>query len=259
MTRISYEAFSDGVVSIRLTRPEKRNAIDLPLADELIEALQRFAKDESARAAVLSGEGDGFCAGGDITMFPNLNTEAGLEFVKGIGARIQDALAKSRKPIIAAVHGFCLAGGFELALACHMIYASRDTRFAMREVRLGLIPGWGGTVRLARATSPGIAQELLLTGRSIDAAEARDIGVVVRVLDNRDACLAAARETAAAAAAAPALAIESVLAVVRAAHGDAEDAFSLEQSYVAMLFGNEATQARIQSTLNRGVGTTSAE
>jgi len=254
MPTVSYTVDNAGVASIVLDRPHKRNAIDQVLAEELRTALLRFADDDDARAAVLSGTGAGFSSGGDITMFPDLDSTSGLEFVRGLGESIHQSIAHSRKPIIAAVHGFCYAGGFEIALACQMIYASAETMFAMKEVRLGLIPGWGGTVRLARTTSPGFANDLLLTGRSINATEAMSAGIIARVFDTPELCLQVALASARGIAAAPTLATESALAVVRAAQLSGDDAFSLEQSSVAMLFGNDETQAKIKKTLDRGIG-----
>jgi enoyl-CoA hydratase len=246
---------TDGhVARITLNRPDKRNAINQPLAEALAAALDRFALDDSARVAVLSGAGKGFCAGGDITMFPALDAENGLEFVRGLGQRIHQSIARSRKPILAAVHGFCLAGGFEIALACHVIYASEETRFAMREIGLGLIPGWGGTVRLARASSSGFAMDLLLTGRTVEAPEAKAAGIVARVFDDEAACRQGALDSARRIAEAPRLAVESAISVVRAAGDHADDAFSLEQASTAMLFGNRETQQRISDTLQRGIG-----
>jgi enoyl-CoA hydratase/carnithine racemase len=244
----------EGIALITLNRPDKRNAINLPFAESLAAALDRLASDDSARAAVLSGTGKGFCSGGDITMFPALDTQGGLDFVRGIGERIHQSIARSRKPILAAVHGFCLAGGFEIALACHVIYASEETRFAMREIRLGLIPGWGGTVRLARATSPGFAMDLLLTGRTIDAKEAKATGIVARVFADESDCKRAAMDAAKTIAGAPRLATESVISVVRAAQNLTDDAFSLEQASVAMLFGSDETQQKITETLRTGIG-----
>jgi enoyl-CoA hydratase/carnithine racemase len=244
----------DGVALITLNRPEKRNAINLPLAEALRDAIERFASDDAARVAVLWGTGKGFCSGGDITMFPHLDTHGGLEFVRGIGERIHQSIARSRKPILVAVHGFCFAGGFEIALACHVIYASQETEFAMKETRLGLIPGWGGTVRLARATSPGFASDLLLTGRSIDADEAKAAGIVARVLGDEAACKQAALESARKIARIPRLAAENAISVVRASRGYTDDAFSLEQASVAMLFGSEETQKKISETLEIGIG-----
>jgi enoyl-CoA hydratase/carnithine racemase len=244
----------DHVAHITLNRPDKRNAINRPLAEALAAAVDRFASDDAARVAVLSGTGRGFCAGGDITMFPALDAESGLEFVRGLGQRIHQSVARSRKPILAAVHGFCLAGGFEIALACHVIYASKECRFAMREIGLGLIPGWGGTVRLARTSSSGFAMDLLLTGRTVEAAEAKAAGVVARIFDDEDACKQAAMDSAKRIAQAPPLAVESAISVVRAASDQSEDAFSLEQVSTAMLFGNRETQQRISETLQRGIG-----
>jgi enoyl-CoA hydratase/carnithine racemase len=135
-----------------------------------------------------------------------------------------------------------------------VIYASKETKFAMREIRLGLIPGWGGTVRLARTTSPGFATDLLLTGRSVDAAEAKAEGIVARVFDDEAACKQAALESAKRIAQAPRLAAESAISVVRAAVNHTDDAFSLEQASAAMLFGSGETQQRIGETLQTGIG-----
>ncbi len=250
---IEYEP--DGNIAwIKFNRPDKRNAINRELAYELRDALARFEKDDSLRAAVLAGEGKSFCAGGDITMFPRIDTITGLEFVRRLGASIYETLDRLRKPVIAAVHGSCIAGGFEVALACHFVYASEDAVFGMEEVKLGLLPGWGGTVRLARAVPFRLATELLVTGRRFDAEHAQRYGIVNQLFESREACWAGAAQTAAAIAEHPSLAVECILDVIKHAGTGGDHAFSVEQLSTAVLFGSEAAQRSIAKILDRGIG-----
>lgn len=250
---VTYEA-SDGIAWIRFNRPEKRNAINMQVAHELRDALERFRTDDDVRAGILAGEGKGFCSGGDITMFPSIDTVSGLQFVRHLGEQIYKNFDRMRKPLIAAVHGSCIAGGFEVALGCHFIYASREAKFGMEEVRLGLLPGWGGTVRLTRAIPSRLALELLLTAKRFDAEEAHRIGVVNRLFADRDECFAEAEATARLIASMPQLAVECIIDVVKQARGDNEAAFSVEQLSTAVLFGTEHTQNAIAAILEKGVG-----
>jgi enoyl-CoA hydratase/carnithine racemase len=250
---VRYEV-ADGVAEIVLCRPERRNAIDLALAGALRDVLARFATDAEARAAVLRGDGAGFCSGGDVSLFPELVGDGAAGFIRELGPSIHEAIACSAKPVVAAVHGFCVAGGFELALACQFVYASRDAVFGMEEVKLGLLPGWGGTVRLATAVPPRLATELLLTGRRLPAEEARDCGAVNRVLDSPQECLSAARETARRMAGMPAHAVARILAVVRAAAAPAPAAMEVEREAAVALMRDDRTQERIAAVLSRGVG-----
>ncbi len=250
---IEYSPDGD-IVWIRFNRPDKRNAISRELAYELRDALGCFEKDDSLHAAILAGEGKSFCAGGDITMFPSIDTITGLEFVRRLGASIYETFDRLRKPVIAAVHGSCIAGGLELALACHFIYASKDAVFGMEEVKLGLLPGWGGTVRLARAVPVRLATELLVTGCRFDAEDARRYGIVNQLFGSREECWAAAAQTASAIAKHSPLAVECILDVVKHAGVGGDHAFSLEQLSAGVLFGSEPAQRSIGKILDRGIG-----
>lgn len=250
---VTYET-DDGIARIRFNRPEKRNAINMDVAHQLRDALERFRTDESVRAGVLAGEGSGFCAGGDISMFPSIDTYSGLDFVRHLGEQIYKNFERMRKPLIAAVHGSCIAGGFEVALGCHFIYASRDAVFGMEEVKLGLLPGWGGTVRLTRAVPSRLALELLLTAKRFDATEGHRIGLVTRLYEDRDEVFEEAEAAARLIASMPPLAVECIMDVVQKARGDDSAAFSVEQLSTAVLFGSDHTQNAIGKILARGIG-----
>ncbi|MDD8024449.1 MAG: enoyl-CoA hydratase-related protein [Paracoccaceae bacterium] len=162
---------------ITLNRPARRNAIDAAAAAGLAAALARFEADPDLRVAVLCGAGPVFCAGMDLAAFGAGQVE---EVLFGPGGFAGLTEAPRRKPLIAAVHGAALAGGFELALACDMIVAEEGSRFGLPEVIRGLVAGAGGALRLATVIPPARAREILLTGRMIDTAEAWDLGLIAR-------------------------------------------------------------------------------
>ncbi len=167
----------DGVAVILLDRPEKRNALHEPLRRELTKVLDRLGRDAGVRAAVLCGAGEeAFAAGADIGEFA---ARTPLEQRRVYEARrVYDAVADFPKPLISAIHGFCIGGGNELALASDIRVADATARFGQFEIRVGLIPGAGGTQRLARLVGSGQAMRLGLTGDLIDAREAHRIGLV---------------------------------------------------------------------------------
>ena len=170
------------VALVTLNRPEKLNALNEALRQELMVSLDRLAVDPAVRVAVLRGSGDkAFVAGADVAEFAG-RTPAEQRAVYD-RRRVYDAVAEFSKPLIAAVHGHCLGGGCELALACDLRVADRTARFAQAEIRLGLIPGAGGTQRLTRLVGAGQALRLALTGDPIDAEEARRIGLVEVLVD----------------------------------------------------------------------------
>jgi enoyl-CoA hydratase len=165
------------VALLTLNRPEKLNALNEELRQELMVTLDRLGAEPAVRVAVLRGAGDkAFAAGADVAEFAS-RSPAEQRAVYG-RRRVYDAVAEFPKPLIAAVHGHCLGGGCELALACDVRVADKSARFAQAEIRLGLIPGAGGTQRLARLVGSGQALRLALTGDPIDAEEAARIGLV---------------------------------------------------------------------------------
>ena len=169
-----------GVATITVSRPEKLNAINAQVIDELGAALDLLA-GQDVRAAVLTGAGDkAFVAGADIAAMAEM-TPAEAEAFARRGHALGEQLAALPFPVIAAVNGFALGGGCELALACDLIYASDKARLGLPEVTLGVIPGFGGTQRLARRVGVGKAREMVFTAGALDAAEALSIGLVDRV------------------------------------------------------------------------------
>jgi E-phenylitaconyl-CoA hydratase len=176
-------AVQDGVAIVTLNRPEALNAIDPETRAELRDAWQRIAGDDAVRCVVLTGSGDkAFCTGSDLKKtMPPKESSAQLSFG---GAAPSHLLAGMDfdKPLICAINGYAMGGGLELALACDIRLASENARFALSEVRLGSIPGAGGTQRLPRLVGQSDAMLLLLTGDRVDAAEALRIGLVSRVV-----------------------------------------------------------------------------
>lgn len=172
----------EGIAIITLNRPEKLNALNAGLRDELTRAVDAMAFDETVKVVVLHGAGEkAFVAGADVAEFAARTPTEQREVYRH--RRVYDAVADFPKPIIAAIHGHCLGGGCELALACDLRVADRTARFAQAEIRLGLIPGAGGTQRLARLVGPGQAMRMALTGDVVDAEEALRIGLVEFLVD----------------------------------------------------------------------------
>jgi len=170
------------VATLTLSRPEKLNALNHALLTELDGAVDALRADTSVRAIVVTGAGEkAFVAGADIGELSVLDTR-GAEAASAFGSRVFRKLETGPQAVIAAVNGFALGGGCELALACHIRIASENAKFGLPEVGLGIIPGYGGTQRLPRLVGLGIASELIATGRVIDAAEALRIGLVNRVV-----------------------------------------------------------------------------
>ena len=168
---------------IRVNRPDKLNALNGEVLAELEAALAAARNEAAVRALVLSGVGEkAFVAGADIAEFEGLSAEQAQAAARR-GQRLFDAVEGSRIPVIAAVNGFALGGGCELAMSCHLRVASTNARFGQPEVKLGLIPGYGGTQRLPRLVGRGRALELLLSGAMIDAPTALAWGLVNRVVD----------------------------------------------------------------------------
>jgi enoyl-CoA hydratase len=172
------------VVVVTVDRPDALNALDLPTLTELRDRFRELADDEAARVVVLTGAGEkAFVAGADIKYMSGL----GVDDARAWGALGHEAgllLEMMPKPTIAAINGFALGGGCELALACDLRYASSAARIGQPEINLGIIPGWGGTQRLARATTLGYAKELILTGRLVGAEEAYQHGLVNGVFES---------------------------------------------------------------------------
>lgn len=200
-----------GVALVALDRPQVMNALSFDLLDELASALEALDADESCRAVVITGSGTrAFAAGADIRELAG-QTSASLR--AGRRFEVWDRLAAIGVPTIAAVRGFALGGGCELALACDMIVAAEDATFGQPEIRLGVMPGGGGTQRLTRAIGKARAMAMILTGEPIDARSAEAFGLVTRVVP-AEATVDAALELAGRIAALPPLAVRAAKAAV---------------------------------------------
>ena len=168
----------DGVAVLTVNRPESLNALDVAVLGELEEALRALEADARARAVVLTGAGEkAFVAGADIAAMAKMSVAEAHAFSRA-GQRVMSAIQRLRKPVVAAVNGFALGGGLELALACDFVYAAETAKFGAREVALGLIPGFGGTQHLARVVGPNRARELVFTAKIFSAQQAKEWGVV---------------------------------------------------------------------------------
>ena len=167
----------DGVATLLINRPEALNALSVELLRELDGAVARLEREPGIRGAIVTGAGRAFVAGAAIDEIAKLDAKSGIEFARrgqAVFARIENL----GKPVVAAVNGFALGGGTELALACHVRIASTKAKFGQPEVKLGILPGFGGTQRLARLVGRGVATELILHGGHISAERALAIGLV---------------------------------------------------------------------------------
>jgi enoyl-CoA hydratase len=167
------------VAVVRLNRPQQLNALSDALIDELVSVLEEFDKDDAIRAIVLAGNERAFAAGADIA---ELAQTSAIELYYGRRIERWDAIRALWTPLVAAVSGFCLGGGCELALSCDLIVASESAQFGQPETGLGIIPGAGGTQRLTRAVGKALAMDVILSGRRLSAQEALAAGLVARVV-----------------------------------------------------------------------------
>lgn len=183
---MSYENIllkNDGTIAfITINRPESLNALNARTINELSSALDGLDADTSCRAIILTGSGEkSFVAGADIKEFSDFGQEKAEELARTGQNTLFDKIENMTKPVIAAVNGFALGGGLELAMACHIRYASENARLGLPEVTLGLIPGYGGTQRLPKLVGKGMANEMIFSAKMIPAARAKEIGLVNEV------------------------------------------------------------------------------
>ena len=224
---------ADRVLTVTVHRPEKLNALNAEVVEELRRVFHEAKGDAEVGAVIVTGAGEkAFVAGADISGFPSLTPLAARDFARK-GQAVFDLLESMGKPSIAAVNGFALGGGCELAMACSMRVAARNARFGQPEVALGLIPGYAGTQRLPRLVGKGRALELILTGDPIGAEEALRIGLVNRVVEPAE-LLPACRALAAKVLQKAPLAVRYALEAVN--HG-LELPFDEAELHEAALFG----------------------
>jgi enoyl-CoA hydratase len=178
--RVEWDA---DIAVVTIDRQEKLNALNAEVVRELGEVVSSLRDDDAVRGVVVTGAGGkAFVAGADIAELARMTPVSGVDLSRE-GKRVFNEIERLPKPVVAAVGGYALGGGCELALACHLRVASRDSHFGLPEVGLGLIPGYGGTVRLARLIGLGRAIEMILTGEMIDAERAKEVGLVTAVVE----------------------------------------------------------------------------
>lgn len=169
----------DRTTIITINRPQSLNALNAKTIMELSNALDEISKDTNCRVAIITGSGEkSFVAGADIKEFSDFGTSAAEELARNGQNILFNKIENLNKPVIAAVNGFALGGGLELAMACHIRYASDNARLGLPEVTLGLIPGYGGTQRLPKLVGKGLANELIFSAKMIPAQRAKEIGLV---------------------------------------------------------------------------------
>ena len=229
----------DGAAILTVDRPEAMNALDLEHLESLRDGLVELADDDEARVVVLTGAGEkAFVAGADIKYMQALDVLEARRWGE-LGHECGNLLETMPKPTIAALNGFALGGGCELALACDLRLASTNARLGQPEINLGILPGWGGSLRLARATTLGFAKELVLTGRQVGAEEALERGLVNAVHEPgelMEKTLELCRTLAEKSPLALAYAKEAVNLALQGDHGAN---LATEARLFAMLFGTE--------------------
>ncbi|MCU0423236.1 MAG: enoyl-CoA hydratase-related protein [Bacteroidia bacterium] len=172
-------AYQSHIALVRLNRPKELNALNLQLMQELKHALQTLDNNEDVRCIIITGNEKAFAAGADIKQ---MESRTAIDMLIIDQFETWDQIRKTKKPVIAAVSGFCLGGGCELAMTCDMIIASESAKFGQPEIKIGIMPGAGGTQRLTRAVGKALAMEMVLTGKFISAEEAWQAGLVNRVV-----------------------------------------------------------------------------
>jgi len=226
------------VAVLTLNRPDRLNALSTATVDELDAALSTLSHDDAVRALVIAGNGRGFCAGADLAEIESF--KVANEFHRFVG-RLTEVFAHLQhlpKPSVAAVHGFALGGGLELALACDLRVAERGAKLGLPEMKLGVLPGAGGTQRLPRLIPAGIARQLILTGDPIDAERGYQVGLVNEVADQGQALPVALRLAGTLAEGAP-LALAAGKRLIDSITAELDAGIGFERETVSTLFTSE--------------------
>jgi enoyl-CoA hydratase len=241
----------EDIAVLTISRQDKLNALNAGVIGELGEALRAARENEAVRGIILTGAGPkAFVAGADIAELARMNPLSGIT-VSRQGQDTFRFLERMPKPVLAAVNGFALGGGLELALACHLRIASSNARFGLPEVKLGIIPGYGGTVRLPRLVGRGRALEMILTGEMIDAAEAHRIGLVNRVVEPAELMNEARRLMRTILSNGPVALAMALEAVDRAATATTEDALVFESNLFGLLAATDDMREGMSAFLEK--------
>ncbi|RXK59319.1 enoyl-CoA hydratase [Lacibacter luteus] len=244
-------SLEDGIFIITINRPDKLNALNKTVIEELSAAVDEVYSNAAIKTAVITGAGPkAFVAGADISEFLSLDASGG-EALAGKGQeQVFNKIERSPKPIIAAVNGFALGGGCELAMSCHFRLASDNAKFGQPEVNLGLIPGYGGTQRLVQLIGKGKATELMMTAAMIDANEAKQLGLV-NYVTTADALLLKAKELLTTIMSKGPNAIAKVIAAVNAYFDHSQNGFAAEIKLFGECFGTEEMKEGVAAFLEK--------
>ncbi len=244
---------SEGVALLTIDRAPQMNVLNLETLGELGEVVGDLEEDRDVRVVVIQGAGDrAFSAGADIKELDQLGADSGTA-LSSRGQAIFDQIRNGSKAVIASIRGYCLGGGCELALACHLRVASEDARFGLPEVKLGLIPGYGGTQRLPRLLGSGNALEMILCGDQIDAAEANRIGLVNHVVAAEDLAPFCQRMAARIGANAPLAIRYAIEAVNRGLEMPLKAGLSLESALFGTACASEDMKEGVQAFVEKRV------
>jgi enoyl-CoA hydratase len=236
------------IATVRLNRPEAHNALSRELVAEIVAALQAMDEDDSVRAVVLTGNDRSFAAGADIASLAEFSVADQILIDQ---FAVWDRIARTKKPVIAAVSGWALGGGNEVAMMCDMVVASETARFAQPEIDLGIIPGAGGTQRLAQALGKARTMELVLTGRRMTADEALQAGLINRVAPV-DSYLQVAQDLARQVAAKPPIAVRMAKQAVNAVFDDYLDrGLMTERRNFFLLFATDDQKEGMRAFLEK--------
>lgn len=245
------ETVEGEVAVLTFNRPQKLNALNTAMLDQFMEELDAIERQDEVRVVILTGAGDkAFVAGADIEEYAD-GDEAAFEAFQRHGRVVNDRLASFPKPVLAAVHGYALGGGFEIALCCDIIVASEKARFGLPEGLLGLSPGGGGTQRLLRTVGPYVASEVLLGARRLTAERARELGLVARVVPPEELTSAALEYANWIQGVAPIAAREMKALLRGGMDASLPVALSLEQEVLLRLFRSRDGQEGIRAFVDK--------
>ncbi|MDK9722036.1 MAG: enoyl-CoA hydratase [Rhodospirillales bacterium] len=248
MAELIVERHAGAIVLLRLNRPEARNALNMALRRQLAEAFANAASDPAVKAIVVTGNGEAFAAGADLAEMADAGT---IDILLRETHLLWRTIAQCPKPVIAAVNGFALGGGCELAMHADIIVAGRSAQFGQPEVRVGIMPGAGGTQRLVRAVGKFKAMKMLLTGKPVLAAEAEAMGLVSELADD-DQVLPTALKLAEDIARLPPLAVQEIKeAVLAGMDAPLETALALERKSFQLLFSSQDQKEGMKAFLEK--------
>ena len=239
----------NNILVIEINRPESLNALNGQTLQEINEAVTQAEENTEVRAVIITGSGEkSFVAGADIKEFSDYNAHQAEEMSRRGHVHVFDKIENLKKPVIAAINGFALGGGLELALACHIRYASETARLGLPEVTLGLIPGYGGTQRLPKLVGKGLANEIIFSAKMIPAQRAKEIGLVNEVFPLNE-LMEKTKELAATIAKNSPLAITEAIAAVNAS--DTEHGFEKEIKSFGKLFEQKDKKEGVAAFLEK--------